>query len=60
MSIGLFYKWLGLTFVSSLIFNVLDSLFGVTTSITFFEAGFINFMVLWCAGQDKIKKGESQ
>lgn len=56
MSIGLFYKWLGLTFVSLLTIRALDFLFGVTTSITVFEAGFINFMVLWCAKQDKIKR----
>lgn len=52
----MFYKWLviNVSVISS--FAVLDYIFNRSTSISFFESGFLAFVILWCAKQDKIKK----
>lgn len=53
---GLFYKWLviNVSVISS--FAVLDYIFNRSTSISFFESGFLAFVILWCEQQDKIKR----
>ena len=53
---GLFYKWLAITFSYIFAFSVLDYIFGVSTIFSFTDAGFIAFITLWCAQQDKIKR----
>ena len=53
---GLFYKWLALTFFCIIAFRVFDYIFGVSTIFSFADAGFIAFITLWCAQQDKIKR----
>lgn len=53
---GLFYKWLAMTFVYIIAFHALDYIFGNSASISFFESGFLAFVILWCAKQDKIKR----
>lgn len=53
---GMFYKWLAMTFVCIIAFHVLDYVFGVITVFSFTDAGFIAFIILWCAHQDKIKR----
>ena len=53
---GMFYKWLAITFSYIVAFRVLDYIFGVSTIFSFPEAGFIAFITLWCAQQDKIKR----
>lgn len=53
---GLFYKWLAITFSYIIAFRVLDYIFGVSTIFSFTDAGFIAFITLWCAQQDKIKR----
>lgn len=51
-----FYKWLAMTFVYIIAFHAIDYIFGNSTSISFFESGFISFVTLWCEQQDKIKR----
>lgn len=53
---GLFYKWLAITFSSIIAFRVLDYIFGVSTIFSFADAGFLAFVILWCAQQDRIKR----
>lgn len=53
---GLFYKWLALTFSYIAAFRAFDYIFGVSTIFSFADAGFVAFVNLWCAKQDKIKK----
>lgn len=54
--VGSFYKWLAITFSYIIAFRVLDYIFGVSTIFSFTDAGFIAFITLWCAQQDKIKR----
>lgn len=53
---GLFYRWLAVTFLCLILFHVLDYIFSTSTSISFFEYGFLSFVILWCEQQDKIKR----
>lgn len=53
---GSFYKWLAITFSYIVAFRVLDYIFSVSTIFSFADAGFIAFITLWCAQQDKIKR----
>lgn len=53
---GLFYKWLATTFFYIIVFHAIDYIFSISTSVTFFEYGFLAFVALWCEQQDKIKR----
>lgn len=55
---SLYYKWLVITFSCAIAFHALDYLFGTSSSInnSFFEYGFLAFVILWCGQQDKIKR----
>lgn len=53
---GMFYKWLAITISYIVAFRILDYIFGVSTIFSFTDAGFIAFITLWCAQQDKIKR----
>lgn len=52
----MFYKWLVINVSVISILAVLDYIFNRSPSISFFEYGFIAFVILWCAKQDKIKR----
>ena len=53
---GLFYKWLAITFSCIIAARVIDYIFGVSSIFSFTDAGFIAFITLWCAQQDRIKR----
>lgn len=53
---GFYYKWLAITFFYILVFHALDYIFSISTSITFFEYGFLAFVTLWGEQQDKINR----
>jgi hypothetical protein len=53
---GLFYKWVLITLFNSVVFSFLDYIFSTNTSLTFLDAGFLAFVILWCEQQDRIKR----
>ena len=57
---SMFCKWL-LLWVLVVLFNaiagaLLDYIFNVKTPVTFLDAGFHAFVILWCFQQDKLKR----
>lgn len=53
---GTFYKWLGITFIQLICFYALDYIFETNTNVSYFEAGFLAYVILWCADRDKNKE----
>lgn len=53
---GLFYKWVLITLSNAVVFSFLDYIFSINTPLTFLDAGFLAFVILWCEQQDQIKR----
>lgn len=51
-----FWVWLAITLLTSFIFGLLELVFGKSTPIDAYEAGFVAFVALWCARQDQLRK----
>ena len=51
-----FWVWLATAFLAYCVFGLLDLIFGKSTLMDPYEAGFIAFVVLWCARQDQLRK----
>jgi len=51
-----FWIWLAITLFTACLFGLLDLIFKTSTPMDGYEAGFIAFVVLWCARQDQLRK----
>src|SRR5690606_2946054 len=51
-----FWIWLAITLFTACLFGLLDLIFKKSTPMDGYEAGFIAFVVLWCARQDQLRK----
>lgn len=56
MRINIFWQWLLSTLVILILYRILDWAIDVHTTISFMEAGFIVFVVIWCDRQDELSR----
>lgn len=52
----MWWKWLALTILHVIVFELLDAIFDKDISISFAEMGLLAFVILWCESQDEAKR----